>query len=392
MTEFFSKLKHQIHSGKRNDTVPMIYDALAQELRRSGGTFRLPNIQPLAKELQVSSHSVRKVYTRLCQDGLIERPFHNRCYRAVHRHRANIIAMLIPEAFYSFIRLTDLNCQYRIQMYSGLVDRALELGCLATPVLLPPPDAPAEKIEQMLIDLRNYCGIIHIGDRGAAVDLPLQSLLAEKSIPQILLGCELPGSDLPTVIFDPRQTAEGVLHYLRSFNHNHVGVMWCERSARKPELTTTLNCNKDIRSHFESVRPKNMKISYLRVASNKNYTDEFVRILTEVFSRSDHPTALWCRGILIACQAMKVLKSMNFSIPKDISIMAFGNRLDVNVMTPAMTTMDCQFYEMGRAAVELLLKSVHDELDSHDRIKRISTILTARSSVSIRNQDDFDII
>ena len=38
---------------------------------------------------------------------------------------------------------------------------------------------------------------------GAAVDLPLQSLLAEKSIPQILIGCELPGSELPAVIFAP---------------------------------------------------------------------------------------------------------------------------------------------------------------------------------------------
>ena len=74
MTEFLSKLKHQIHTGKRNDTVPVIYDALVQEIRRSDGTFHLPNIQPLAEELQVSSHSVRKVYSRLCQEGLIERP------------------------------------------------------------------------------------------------------------------------------------------------------------------------------------------------------------------------------------------------------------------------------------------------------------------------------
>ncbi|MBO5667755.1 MAG: substrate-binding domain-containing protein [Lentisphaeria bacterium] len=389
MTEFFSRLKHQIHSGKRNDTVPVIYDALAQELRCSGGNFRLPNIQPLAEELQVSSHTVRKVYARLCQDGLIERPLNSRFYKAVCRHRSNIIGMIIPEAFYSFIRLSDLNCQYRVQMYSGLVDRALELGFLVTPLLLPPPDAPAEEIEQMLADLRNYCGIIHVGDRGAAVDLPLQSLLAEKSIPQILMGCELPGSELPAVIFDPRQTAEGVLHYLRSFNHRHFGVMWGERSSlRQPGLTTTLNCEQDVRFNFESVRPENMKISYLRVCNSKNYADEFVRVITEIFSSSERPTALWCRGISMACQAMKILKNMKFSIPEDISVMAFGNRLDVDVMTPAMTTMDCQFYEMGRAAVEHLLKSVHGELDNRDRVRRIATILAARASVSMRNLDD----
>jgi hypothetical protein len=137
MNELLDELKKQLASGRRNETVPLIYRGLAEKIRSSNGAWQLPRIHCLASELQVSSQSIRKAYVMLHNDGLVEKPVNGKLWKCVQFSESRKFGVILPEPFSSFLRLSNISYQYRIQMFSGLIDRAVELGHTVTPLLLP---------------------------------------------------------------------------------------------------------------------------------------------------------------------------------------------------------------------------------------------------------------
>ncbi len=70
---------------------------------------------------------------------------------------------------------------------------------------------------------------------------------------------------------------------------------------------------------------------------------------------SERPTAIFCIGDLVACAAMQIANKMALNVPRDVSIVGFGD-LRVSLFgVPTLTTVHQPFREMGRQAVRCLL-------------------------------------
>lgn len=386
MTEFLTELRKKLLSGKRNDTVMLIRDALAQKISQEQEKFELPRIYQLAEELRVSNQSVRKAYSLLSDTGLIERPAGSKLWKCIKVHRSKVFAMVIPEPFFSFIRLNNLNFQYRMMMYSGLVDRANELGMTVAPLPLPPPDSDDETIADTLKELRtNYRGIIHIGNRGVGNDRMLAALLRDRSIPQIMFACEVVGVNIPSVKVDWEQTTASIIHYLRSFNHHRIAIMWSYNKQiiidRDLYITSPISNSDYIKSCFEKNRETSVQPVYCPIEHDENFNNNFVKTIQNVFNVPNRPTAIWCSQIVLAYRAINILRDMGLRIPEDVSVMSFGDRLDAPHSTPPLSTMRCQHYESGRAVIDHLMlmeKYPGDQIPD----KLMSTILADRGSVT----------
>lgn len=397
MTEFLIDLRKKLLSGKRNNTVALIRDALAKKIRQEAENFELPRIHELAGELHVSNQSIRKAYVMLGDAGLIERPEGSKLWKCVKHHSSRVFAMIIPEPFLAFIHLSNLNYQYRMMMYSGLVDRATELGYSVAPITLPSPDADDETIKNMLKNLRrNYRGIIHIGPRGITNDRPLAALLKDRSIPQITFSCKAVGVNIPAVLADMKQTAESIVHYLRSFNHHHFAVQWNYSPAEcyideNLRLTYLLFNSSSIKYYFDQVQQDNIRLAYCPVENNEHYLENFTAAINNVFSSQDRPTALWCSQVVSAYRAINILRDMGLRVPEDVSVMSFGDRLDAPRSSPPLSTMRCQYYESGRAVIDHLMLMEKHSGDTPLPDKLISTILADRGSVMERLLCPLDI-
>ncbi|MBE6355896.1 MAG: GntR family transcriptional regulator [Lentisphaerae bacterium] len=398
MTELFTDLRKKLLSGKRNDTVTLIRDALAQKISQEQENFELPRIYQLAEELRVSNQSVRKAYSLLSDAGLIERPAGSKLWKCVKHRSSKVFAVIIPEPFLSFIRLNNLNFQYRMMMFSGLIDRANELGFTVAPITLPPPDADDETIADTLKELRtNYRGIIHIGTRGMDNDRPLAALLKDRSIPQITFACQAVGADIPSVRVDWEQTIASIIHYLRSFNHHRFAVLWSYSSRQNAidhnlSITSPIISSDYIKSCFEKNRETSVQPVYCPIEHSGNFNNNFIKTIQNVFNVPNRPTAIWCSQVVLAYRAINILRDMGLRVPEDVSVMSFGDRLDAPHSTPPLSTMRCQHYESGRAVIDHLMlmeKYPGDQIPD----KLMSTILADRGSVtgySIKDiYDDF---
>ena len=77
----------------------------------------------------------------------------------------------------------------------------------------------------------------------------------------------------------------------------------------------------------------------------------------------DHPdvTAIFAGNDVMACGAVRAILDRGLRIPDDLSLIGFDNIELSSVIHPPLTTIHQPKYEMGRAAVEILLRLARDK-------------------------------
>ncbi len=87
--------------------------------------------------------------------------------------------------------------------------------------------------------------------------------------------------------------------------------------------------------------------------------DPVKKVLTQIehaIQDNPHPTAIVCYNDQLAIRVIDMVKSMDLSIPDDISITGFDDYNVVRYMDPAITTMVHEKERMGHDAAQLLME------------------------------------
>lgn len=98
----------------------------------------------------------------------------------------------------------------------------------------------------------------------------------------------------------------------------------------------------------------------------------------------DRPTALFCFNDRMAMGAYDALRNLGLSIPGDVAVVGFDNQEVIAAsLYPALTTMELPYYQMGRWAVDELLRLLaQGEPDSETPVRyKIDCPLISRDSV-----------
>ncbi|HEX8462974.1 MAG TPA: LacI family DNA-binding transcriptional regulator [Abditibacterium sp.] len=70
---------------------------------------------------------------------------------------------------------------------------------------------------------------------------------------------------------------------------------------------------------------------------------------------SERPTAIFCIGDLIACVTIQVAQELGLRVPRDVSVVGFGDSRLARFIVPTLTTLRQPFWEMGQRAVRCLI-------------------------------------
>ena len=76
----------------------------------------------------------------------------------------------------------------------------------------------------------------------------------------------------------------------------------------------------------------------------------------KILNEKNGPTAFYCYTDSIAVGVYTALRMHNFAIPKDYSVMSFGNDPGNELLQPALTTTQFHFNEMAEAMLDNLVK------------------------------------
>jgi len=101
--------------------------------------------------------------------------------------------------------------------------------------------------------------------------------------------------------------------------------------------------------------------------------------MKEILSSGKHPSAVLCAADIFAVGVIKCIKDHGLKIPEDISVVGIDDILLARYLEPPLTTIRIDREEMGRLAIELLMKKINHEaaesklLSSYELAQRSST-------------------
>ncbi|OCA88105.1 transcriptional regulator [Bacillus sp. FJAT-27225] len=177
---------------------------------------------------------------------------------------------------------------------------------------------------------------------------------------------ELIGSHFPCVLVDVKiamdseyigsvstdnmaATKEMALHLLRQ-NHKDIVVV-----AGKAEAWVNSERLAGVR---EAMKEFGMALREEDII-HADFTEEKAYELTVDFLKNRKPSAFLCFSDLMALGVIKAVKEAGLRIPEDVSITGFDGLLISEFTQPALTTIEQDFFEMGRQAALMLQRIIN---------------------------------
>ena len=91
------------------------------------------------------------------------------------------------------------------------------------------------------------------------------------------------------------------------------------------------------------------------------------------------PTAIFGAADLLAIGAMQAIEERGLSVPEDIAVVGYNNIDLAAPVKPALTTVSAPGYEMGAAAMTMLMQLMAGHAPKRRRIKLPTKLVVRRS-------------
>lgn len=218
---------------------------------------------------------------------------------------------------------------------------------------------------------RNIGGAVLMGIR---VDDPYFTELLDTKIPCVLVDIyvEEARKHIGSVSTNNVDASYEMTTYLLDKNHRNIAVMAGSKAAYVNERRL-MGVEKAFREYGLDLQESNILYGNFSEEEAYSLSKEYLEHVEEM------PTAFICFSDLMAYGVMKAVKEKGLKIPDDISVTGFDG-LPINEFTnPPLTTVNQDFYEIGRQAA-LLLQELIENKDV-DRRRYVPHQIVERESV-----------
>jgi LacI family transcriptional regulator len=283
----------------------------------------------------------------------------NRLANAFRSRRTNTLALI----------LTDITNPFFTTIARGVEDIASEKRYT---VVFCNTDESASKEKmylQMLMEKR-VDGILLVP---ALNGLDSTALVRKQNIPIVVLDRRLPELITDVVRCDSEGGAYELARLLLSLGHREIAIL----NGPKGVPTSEDRLAGYRRALSEAGIPINSKREYYGT-----FTQESGFELThKVFSEAQKTTALFAVNNFIAIGALKAIQELELRVPEDVAVVGFDDLPSALVTFPFLTVAAQPAYEMGRRAVEILLKKLDEEpSDQYQEVVLPAEIVIRQSS------------
>jgi LacI family repressor for deo operon, udp, cdd, tsx, nupC, and nupG len=303
-----------------------------RDVARLAGVSVATVSRALSNPEKVSAESLDKVHTAIASVGY--RP--NMLARNFRSARAYTVVVLVPDIanpFYSlFIR--------------ALEDRAQQKGYAV--LLGDTRGTPEREIEYIRrVETRLADGI---------VQLRPSSEKSQNNIPPDIpcvnaCGCEYTLG--PGIRIDNRGAAKTMVDYLLSLGHRRIGVI--------SGLKDNPHAMERLEGYKLALEEAGIPFERDLVAEGDFTMWSGLNAAFQFCNMKDRPSAIFCMNDEMAIGAMQTFKNQGLKIPEDISVTGFDDIAYAKYSDPSLTTISQPAEEMGKMAMDMLLKVIEGE-------------------------------
>lgn len=303
-----------------------------RDVARLAGVSVATVSRALSNPEKVSAESLEKVHTAIASVGY--RP--NMLARNFRSARAYTVVVLVPDIanpFYSlFIR--------------ALEDRAQQKGYAV--LLGDTRGTPEREIEYIRrVETRLADGIIQLRP---------SSEKSQNNIPPDIpcvnaCGCEYTTG--PGIRIDNRAAAKTMVDYLISLGHRRIGVI--------SGLKDNPHAMERLEGYKLALEEAGIPFERDLIAEGDFTMWSGLNAAFQFCNMTDRPSAIFSMNDEMAIGAMQTFKNQGLKIPEDISVTGFDDIAYAKYSDPSLTTISQPAEEMGKMAMDMLLKVIEGE-------------------------------
>ena len=196
--------------------------------------------------------------------------------------------------------------------------------------------------------------------------------LIQKKIPIVLFDRVADGLNATRVIVDDHDGAfKAVEHLIKT---------GCKRIAYMGGPTHLYISNQRKQGYLDALEKYNMAVDDNLIIHCDNLQTDPALKAEALLSKKERPDAFFCLNDPIAIMVMQIIKSKNFNIPNDVSIIGFTNEPVSQYIEPSLTTVSQPSYEIGEMAASLFIEQIENKESFIPVTKVLPTELVIRNS------------
>lgn len=152
----------------------------------------------------------------------------------------------------------------------------------------------------------------------------------------------------PAILVDHRAGARAATRYLLELGHRHIALLTPGARMRPGR--------ERIAGFREAFADAGVDPIGARLCLQESSMDFVLGDALALLQAPDRPTALIALGTRILAGALRAARTLNFTVPGDLSVLSVGDTDLAAVHTPAITALRWNLEDVGRVAAELLLQ------------------------------------
>jgi LacI family transcriptional regulator len=97
------------------------------------------------------------------------------------------------------------------------------------------------------------------------------------------------------------------------------------------------------------------------VVESNFHAEGGVEAALSLLDLSDPPTAVFAFNDMLAIGVMQAARQRGIRVPEELSVLGFDDTFEASIVTPTLTTVRQPLAEMGRMAVNLLVRQLQNQ-------------------------------
>lgn len=193
-------------------------------------------------------------------------------------------------------------------------------------------------------------------------------------VPFVTLDREVEVASLDSVVIDNRAAAAEATQYLIDHGHRKIGIICSKHAYTGTERKE---------GFLEAMNKAGLPVPESYICAGRHLVEHGYQSLKKLASLEEPPTAIFMTNYDINLGVVMAMNEIGVRCPDDISLFGFDDLLLPSVMNPRLTVMKQPMEEMGKAAVDLLLKRVN--MSDEERISAEAEKIVLRAEMLVGN-------
>lgn len=175
--------------------------------------------------------------------------------------------------------------------------------------------------------------------------------IQERDIPMVVFDRVTPQLTAPTVHLDNEEGGFIATEHLLEQGYKRIAIL------AGPKNLGISNSRMD--GYMKALKKYNIKPDPSLII-HCDFNQDYAYFATEeLLAMKKRPDAIFTISDRMAIGAMLAIKKKGLSMPDDIALVSFNNEPIVSVVTPGISSVDIQSFEMGKAAAKLFIERMH---------------------------------